>query len=60
VGTPTVAGASVELEVLSHAKGEKIRVFKQKRRKNYRRTRGARAYLTQVRVKGIHGQVATA
>lgn len=55
VGTPTVAGASVELEVLSHAKGEKIRVFKMKRRKNYRRHTGARAYLTQVRVARING-----
>jgi large subunit ribosomal protein L21 len=55
VGTPTVAGAMVELEVLSHAKGPKIRVFKQKRRKNFRKHTGARAYLTQVRVLKITG-----
>lgn len=49
-GTPTVKGAKVTAEVLGLAKGEKIYVFKFKRRKNYRRKTGHRAKYTEVRV----------
>ena len=50
VGTPTVKGARVEAEVLGEKKGEKIYVFKFKRRKNYRRKTGHRAKFTEVRI----------
>jgi large subunit ribosomal protein L21 len=50
VGTPTVAGASVEAKVLSHGRGDKIRVFKMKRRKRYRRTYGHRQGYTEIEV----------
>ena len=53
VGTPYVAGASVTGVVLAETKGKKIRVFKMKRRKQYRRTRGHRTELTKVRVTDI-------
>lgn len=49
-GTPTVKGAKVKAEVLGTAKGEKIYVFKFKRRKNYRRKTGHRARYTEVRI----------
>jgi large subunit ribosomal protein L21 len=49
-GTPTVKGAKVQAEVLGKAKGDKIYVFKFKRRKNYRRKTGFRAKYTEVRV----------
>lgn len=53
VGTPTVANASVELEVLEHLRGRKVTVFKMKRRKRYRRKKGHRQELTRVSVKDI-------
>jgi large subunit ribosomal protein L21 len=52
-GTPTVKGATVEAEVLGEKKGEKIYVFKFKRRKNYRRKTGHRAKFTEVRITGL-------
>lgn len=54
VGTPTVQGARVEGEVLAHGKGEKIVVFKWKRRKNYRRKQGHRQKYTEVQIEEIH------
>src|SRR6185312_8113164 len=48
VGTPKVDGALVKLEVLQHDRGEKIKVFKKKRRKRYRKTQGHRQHFTEV------------
>ena len=53
VGTPAVAGAKVELEVVEHLRGEKLVVFKMKRRKRYRVKQGHRQELTRVSVKDI-------
>ena len=53
VGAPTVAGARVEATVLGMVKGEKLIVFKKKRRKGYRRRQGHRQYETTVRVTAI-------
>ena len=53
VGTPTVAGATVTGTVLEQAKGEKIIIFKKRRRKNYRRRNGHRQLLTVVRIADI-------
>jgi|SRR5690606_33204468 large subunit ribosomal protein L21 len=50
VGTPTIDGAAVSAEVVAHGKGEKIVVFKWKRRKNYRRKQGHRQKYTEVRI----------
>ena len=52
VGAPTVDTA-VTAKVLSHGRGEKIRVFKMKRRKNYRRTQGHRQDYTELEIVGI-------
>ena len=52
-GAPFVAGARVVGVVAGEARGEKIRVFKKKRRKQYRRTKGHRSTYTQVRVQDI-------
>jgi large subunit ribosomal protein L21 len=49
-GTPTVKGAKVTGEVVGTAKGDKIYVFKFKRRKNYRRKTGHRQKYTEVRI----------
>jgi large subunit ribosomal protein L21 len=53
VGTPVVGGASVSAEVVRHGRGEKIIIFKHKRRKNYRRKQGHRQGFTEVRVNEI-------
>jgi ribosomal protein L21 len=53
VGTPKVEGALVKLEVLQHDRGDKIRVFKKKRRKRYRKTQGHRQHFTEVIVREI-------
>ena len=55
-GTPTVKGASVTAEVVGEVKGEKIYVFRFKRRKNVRRKTGHRARFTEVRITGIKAE----
>jgi large subunit ribosomal protein L21 len=52
-GSPFVSGVRVLGTVDGHAKGPKIRVFKKKRRKQYRRTKGHRDLVTRVRITGI-------
>ncbi|WP_420447540.1 50S ribosomal protein L21 [Candidatus Palauibacter sp.] len=53
VGAPCVAGASVAAEVVSHGRGDKIIVYKMKRRKGYRRKQGHRQGYTEIRILGI-------
>ena len=53
VGTPVIEGALVAAKVLEHKRGDKITVFKKKRRKNYRRTMGHRQELTVLRITDI-------
>ena len=52
-GVPSLKGASVTGEIVRHGRGEKIIVFKQKRRKNYARKRGHRQGFTEVRIHDI-------
>jgi large subunit ribosomal protein L21 len=53
VGTPLVAGARVVGTITAQGRGPKITIFKQKRRKNYRRKQGHRQSYTEVRVESI-------
>jgi large subunit ribosomal protein L21 len=53
VGQPTVKGATVTAEVVEHLRGKKVRVFKFKRRREYRRRRGHRDELTRIKVSAI-------
>jgi large subunit ribosomal protein L21 len=53
VGTPTIPQALVKGEIVRHARTRSITVFKMKRRKGYRRTRGHRQGFTQVRITEI-------
>ena len=52
-GAPTVKGAKVLGEVVKNFRGEKIRVFKYRRREGYHRTRGHRSNLTLVKITDI-------
>jgi large subunit ribosomal protein L21 len=54
LGAPLVDGAAVTAEVVKHGKGEKIIIFKHKRRKNYRRKQGHRQKFTEVRINEIN------
>lgn len=53
VGAPTVSGASVSAKVLSHLKGDKVLVFKKKRRKGYQKMNGHRQSLTKIQIEKI-------
>ena len=53
VGVPFVSGASVTAKVLDHLKGNKVIVFKKKRRKGYYKKNGHRQYLTQLQIESI-------
>jgi len=53
VGAPAINGASVEAKVLKHLKGDKVLVFKKKRRKGYKVKNGHRQYLTQIVIENI-------
>lgn len=53
VGAPAIDGASVEAKVIKHLKGDKVIVFKKKRRKGYRVKNGHRQYLTQIEIEDI-------
>lgn len=50
IGKPFIAGATVTLKILGNERGDKIRVFKMKPKKRYRKTFGHRSYLSQVEV----------
>ena len=53
VGAPTIEGASVDAKVISHLKGDKVIVFKKKRRKGYRVKNGHRQYLSEILISNI-------
>ncbi len=55
VGAPTVAGVTVAAEIVAQEKGDKLLVFKFRRRKAYRRKNGHRQSYTAIRVTGITG-----
>lgn len=55
IGTPKVDGAEITGTIVAQGRGAKIRVFKMKRRKGYRRTQGHRQDYTEIRVDAIHG-----
>ena len=55
VGAPLVAGALVTAKVVSHGRGDKIRIVKFRRRKHFRKETGHRQYYTEIEIVGITG-----
>lgn len=55
VGVPFVAGARVNATVLAHGRGDKVRIFKLRRRKHYQKTQGHRQAYTEVRIDEVLG-----
>ncbi|MDA3819405.1 MAG: 50S ribosomal protein L21, partial [Candidatus Delongbacteria bacterium] len=53
VGKPHVKDAHIKAEILSHQKGEKVLIFKKKRRKGYQKLNGHRQQFTELQVKDI-------
>ena len=56
VGTPYLAGAKVNATVVSHGRGEKVRIFKMRRRKHYQKSQGHRQSYTELRIDDIVAQ----
>ncbi|MBI3936856.1 MAG: 50S ribosomal protein L21 [Betaproteobacteria bacterium] len=53
LGDPLLAGASVKAKVVAHGRGEKLKIFKLRRRKHYRKTLGHRQNYTEIEILGI-------
>jgi large subunit ribosomal protein L21 len=53
MGTPLIAGATVTAKVLSQGRGDKVRIFKMRRRKHYRKSQGHRQNYTEIEILGI-------
>ena len=53
IGAPAIEGAAVTAKVLSHLKGDKVIVFKKKRRKGYKKKNGHRQYLSEIVIESI-------
>lgn len=53
VGTPIIEGANVGAKIVSHLKGDKVTVFKKKRRKGYQKSNGHRQYLSKIKIEKI-------
>lgn len=56
LGGPLLSGASVMATVKSHGRGDKIRIFKMRRRKHYRKHAGHRQDYTEIEITGISGK----
>ena len=56
LGGPVLSGASVTATVKSHGRGDKIRIFKMRRRKHYRKHAGHRQDYTEIEITGINGK----
>jgi large subunit ribosomal protein L21 len=54
IGTPQIDGAKVVAKVLTHLKGEKVVIFRKRRRKGYQKKNGHRQYLTQIQIESIN------
>ncbi len=59
VGAPVIEGAEVTAKILGHLKGDKVIVFKKKRRKGYKKKNGHRQFLTEIQIESIAASGAT-
>jgi len=55
LGKPLVAGATVTAKVVAHGRGDKVHIFKMRRRKHYRKQQGHRQNYTELEITGING-----
>ncbi len=59
IGAPLIAGATVPATVISHGRGDKVMIFKFRRRKHYRKTQGHRQSYTEIQIGDFGGKVAS-
>jgi len=55
LGRPTLSGAAVKAKVIAHGRGDKVNIFKMRRRKHYRKSQGHRQNFTELEITGIAG-----
>src|SRR5688572_5752010 len=55
MGSPLVSGATVTARVVGHGRGDKVRIYKMRRRKHYRKSQGHRQNYTEIEILGIAG-----
>ncbi|MCY4754136.1 50S ribosomal protein L21 [Pelomonas aquatica] len=55
IGAPLVAGATVKATVVSHGKHDKVRIFKMRRRKHYKKSQGHRQNYTELEISAVNG-----
>ncbi|TXG96385.1 MAG: 50S ribosomal protein L21 [Nevskiaceae bacterium] len=55
IGAPLVAGATVKATVVSHGKHDKVRIFKMRRRKHYKKSQGHRQNYTELQISAVNG-----
>ncbi len=55
LGSPLLSGAAVKAKVLAHGRGDKVNIFKMRRRKHYRKSQGHRQNFTELEIVGIAG-----
>jgi len=55
LGRPTVAGATVTATVVAHGRGDKVKIFKMRRRKHYQKHQGHRQGYTELKIEAIVG-----
>jgi len=55
LGQPTVAGVAVKATVVGHGRGEKVKIFKMRRRKHYQKRQGHRQGYTELKIDSIEG-----
>ncbi len=55
IGAPTISGATVKARVLAHGRGDKVTIFKHRRRKHYAKHQGHRQSYTEIEITGIEG-----
>lgn len=55
IGAPLVAGATVKATVVSHGKHDKVRIFKLRRRKHYKKSQGHRQNYTELEISAVNG-----
>lgn len=60
IGSPAIDGAKIDAKIISHLKGDKVLVFKKKRRKGYQKLNGHRQYFTKIQIEGISEKAAKA
>jgi len=56
IGAPLVKGANVDVSVLAHGKHDKVKIFKMKRRKHYKKSQGHRQNYTELKIEKINAK----